>query len=666
MKALRDTFLRVDARSLGLFRILFGLVLLGDLCRRFTWARAFYSNEGVLPNHNHLFLLKEQGRVWSIFHALSTPGEAYVALTLIGVAYVLFTVGWATRVMHAVALVALVSLTGRNVLLEHAGSYAAIALLAFTLFLPLGRRFSIDALRRSLQGREEKGAADLNARVEPADPGASPVSLAAFGALLQVATIAVVSGLFHSGVETWKDGTALHYALHVDRWVSGIGLAARGLPAGVLRVWTHLVHVAEWTLPIWIFLPVLRRGVRFGAALLLAIVGLTYGLLFDLGLWGWSIAASGALVLGPDWWDGAARDHAKKPLARTVVYDADCGVCLYLARVLARLDHGRHVTFRANDDLAGLPAVVTPELVEQTVVVIHPDGTITTCEHGIADAARVIPGVGPVLRALILLPGLRQLFGWLYGVVATRRHRISAALGMGQCGLPEAPPPDGPQSYRTAANALLPGGDDARSPAARLGLGGLALVREALALLVLLGMVAQTGRANAVPEGARVLQSNRTLEAVAAWPRMLARWDVLAAPVEDTKLVIDGQTKAGGEVDLLTGGAVELDVTRPSRRMGQLWASYTERIAQKEWVDFEKAFRDYLVKGGPAFEGAERTPETTVTGFDAILVTRPSPPPGSDAAPADPTHRVLFSHSRGGGGRTRGDRPVPSGLRRLP
>ena len=57
LKALKDHYLRIDARSLGLFRVLFGLVLIGDLLRRWVWLRDFYSNEGVLPNHNHLFNL---------------------------------------------------------------------------------------------------------------------------------------------------------------------------------------------------------------------------------------------------------------------------------------------------------------------------------------------------------------------------------------------------------------------------------------------------------------------------------------------------------------------------------------------------------------------------------------------------------------------------------
>src|SRR5262249_27699106 len=152
-KALRDHFLRIDARSLGLFRIAFGLVLLFDLFRRWRWLRDFYSNDGVLPNHNHLFNLRDTGQVWSIYHAFSSPGENHFAFALTLIFFVIFLLGFKTRVFHALSLILLVSLTGRNILMENAGTYASIALLAFTLFLPLGSRFSVDSLRASFDNR---------------------------------------------------------------------------------------------------------------------------------------------------------------------------------------------------------------------------------------------------------------------------------------------------------------------------------------------------------------------------------------------------------------------------------------------------------------------------------------------------------------------------------
>ena len=104
LKALRDHWLRIDARSLGLFRLAMGLCLLGDLLRRAAWIDAFYTNDGVLPNYAHLTMLGEGARVWSVLHAFSSVGEAQTAFCFILFFYACFLVGWHTRVFQVVAL----------------------------------------------------------------------------------------------------------------------------------------------------------------------------------------------------------------------------------------------------------------------------------------------------------------------------------------------------------------------------------------------------------------------------------------------------------------------------------------------------------------------------------------------------------------------------------
>jgi hypothetical protein len=192
-------YLRIDARSLGAFRIAFGLALIGDLLARWKYVDAFYSNEGgVLANHTHLYYWKSQGRsVWSAFHAFSTGGEASFGFYFILFFYACFTIGWKTRAFHAVSLVALVSLSARNLFADGWGNWVAIALLAFTLFLPLGSRFGVDSLKSTmalandvddddLNNRSKATASDVDARHAP---GWSPVSIAALGLLLQLALI---------------------------------------------------------------------------------------------------------------------------------------------------------------------------------------------------------------------------------------------------------------------------------------------------------------------------------------------------------------------------------------------------------------------------------------------------------------------------------------------
>src|SRR5262249_301898 len=153
--------------------------------------------------------------------AFSSPGENHFAFFLTLLVFITFTLGFRTRVFHTLSLLLLVSLTCRNILLENAGNYAAIALLFFTLFLPLGSRFSLDSLGASLDARDEKTADDLNDRPAPEDrviwaqrsPGWTPTSIAAFAVLFQIAVIYLCSAIQQNGAP-WRDGSALYYALH--------------------------------------------------------------------------------------------------------------------------------------------------------------------------------------------------------------------------------------------------------------------------------------------------------------------------------------------------------------------------------------------------------------------------------------------------------------------
>ena len=84
---------------------------------------------------------------------------------------------------------------------------------------------------------------------------------------------------------------------------------------------------------------------------------------------------------------------------------------------------------------------------------------------------------------------------------------------------------------------------------------------------------------------------------------------------------------------------------QPPARLGQLWSDYLERIRLQEWSDFQRAFRDYLAKGGPLSEEGGR--EMSLAGFDAYWVDAPIPAPGAPAS-GEIERGKLFSHSRGG------------------
>lgn len=670
LKAIRDHLLRIDARSLGLFRIVFGVVLTGDLLRRWMWAKELYSNEGVVSNHSHLFLQRDKPGVWSLLHAVSTPGEVNFAFALILMGYLAYLVGIRTRVFQLVALVSLVSLTGRNLLIENVGNHLAIALLAFTAFLPLGSRFSLDSLLASMAARDEKTAKELNDRRRPSDdaiqdarlPGWSPLSLAALAVLVQLAVVYFSAAKLQKA-DVWRDGSAMHAALSVERWVSAAGASARDfLGPSALSAWTRAFHTAEWAIPVLIFMPLaprLSRGLAVGLALF---HGLTIGIFFSFGLYGFSLVAAAALLVPKGTWD-LIEGQPKPARRRTVIYDADCGVCLLVARVFKRLDLRGNLTFQGNDDLDALsrreggeikrskmPGEITFELVQETVIAVDPSGRVALRSRALSEMIQAIP-LGFTVAWIMRLPGVVSVLDKGYDFIAQRRMHISVALGKEACGIPglsDAPPPVDPTTV------------DPVAPATRLARLVTGALRDGGVAIVLAAMLAQTAHENDI--GWKLPRSG-FLEAVAIWPRMMARWDVMGKPPSgDLVLVMDAQTKDGRSVDPFTGREPEMDPgAMRGTGLGQLWNDYLHRLREREWNDFQRSFRDYLAHGGPRW--ADRAGEDAIVGYDVYWLEQPIPRPG------EPREQVLTLREKwltnGRGGRAMAQKGLPL-LRRPP
>ena len=666
MKPFLRHFLRIDPRSLGVFRIVFSLVLIRDLLSRWRWIDEFYSNEGVLPNHNHLYNLKSEGKsVWSALHAFSTGGEATFGFCVILLFYVLLLVGYRTRWFQAMALVSLVSLTARNLLLENPGNYVAIGLLAFTLFLPLGSRFGIDSLRATMANANDVNAADLNKRSRATDddidrhraPGWSPVSIAALGLLLQIALVYLALALQQTGA--WKDGSALHKALHFTRMASPFGFSMRD--SGVLSLLTRVVYYSQWAIPLLIVIPVVRGPLRGLAAVLMAIHGIVLGLFFNLGLFGWSLAAASLLVISSDTWEKwATRYDARR--ARTVIYDADCGICFWICKLLKRLDTRHQLTFQANDDLERpkkgaegelervllrvdpasgkvkahkLPKSIDDKLVDRTVIAVDDAGNVATEGRAVGEIFLALPGFALVGR-LLLLPGISSLANALYQVIAVRRTKLSTELGLVACGVPVVEPAKGRDKQRPLDPLSIE-----VPPARQLRFNATAAVRELLAAVVLAAALVQITHQNAmhfqVPQSA-------SLSKVAWYLRLIERFDVLTPEPATTQstMVIDAITQGDKPVDTLTGAPPYVGFDQPFK-LGQLWADYLARIQDDSYKGYQQAFKTYVGKAGPNW--TTKDPNDKIKGADVYWITGPTLPDG--AAP-EPDVKKMFRHAKGG------------------
>jgi hypothetical protein len=256
---LNERYRTLDPRWLGLFRICFGSLLITELMYRWSYARLLFSNDGALPNHFSLFAPMGQD-LFSIYHVFSTVEEVHVAFALTLIVFTCFTIGYRTRLAQVLSAILITSLHSRNLFTENGGSVVTHSLATWTVFLPLGRCFSVDALRRSFSAVHEQSPAELNRRdVEPVTPF---VSIVVLGLLLQWSVIYFFNFVHKSGVG-WRNHSAIYWFLYQDRIVTWVAVWAREhVPYVVFTILTRMTLVVECLLSFILLVPFNQKWLR--------------------------------------------------------------------------------------------------------------------------------------------------------------------------------------------------------------------------------------------------------------------------------------------------------------------------------------------------------------------------------------------------------------------
>jgi predicted DCC family thiol-disulfide oxidoreductase YuxK len=622
VKELRRTYLELDPRTLALGRIFFALVLIGDLLRRIPILNEFYTNAGILPNHTVLWR-PPVPRLFSFFFMVSLPEEAAIWFAICFFCFFCFLIGWRTRLFHVLSFVMTTSLHNRMLFAENWGGVAIGALMVWTLFLPMGRRFSVDAVLASMRARRGETPEDLAAGVPP--PDNTPArSLAVLCLLIQIAIIYWFNYVHKSG-QTWKDGTAVYYVLHQERIITWLGLQIREhFPFWVTKLLTHGTLVVEKAVPFLVLTPIFWRWTRPLALVLLVGLHTSIAGMVNLGIFSAAMIAYDPFLLDRVHWEWFGRLVPRTRRARVVFYDVDCGVCFLIARVLARLDVQRRLRFVSNQDAAALPADVDRELLDKTILVIDPEAPARrwTRADACAEIFRALP-FGGLWSWPLRLPGLNALAGAAYDLFARNRTRISTWLGLAACGVPGAPralPPAKPVTpLRTWVRGRLP------------------LVRELGIALVFVIMAAEVSVANpSVPRALRFEHRPDWMVSAVMYPHIFQGWSLFSpeAPLSDETVVVDAVTRDGRHVDPYNevGSRVSsLPVNAVPVRLGHdsFWCDYTLRIPDAP--QYHQALLEWILRY------PERTgrPEDTIVRFEAYVVWQDSPKPGEARVPTN-------------------------------
>lgn len=560
-RLLRDVYLTMDRRTLGLTRILLGFYLILDLLRRTPSWLDMYSRDGILPAHVNL--LRPQADNFSIFNAFSTPGELWVLWAIGLLSYLALFAGYKTKVAQIASLVFVTSMNGRVLLIENGGYVVQNLLMLWTAFMPLGDRFSLDALLASMSRRRETTAEALGDRPAMDDPrSAEPaVSLVMLAVLLQLSALYFFNVVHKTG-PAWKNGTAVHYVLYNDRMATPfVPLVRDHLPAALIVFLTRATMVFEAALPMCLLCPVAVPWARRAVVFMMCTLHIAFGATFTLGPFAWACCLFSTLMFTSADWDLCLRTMRREHRARRVVLREGSPGALWTGRVLARLDRFELLAFRS------APDVDWPFEVERA------DGRRARGGAALSDVIAALP-LGPLVAWIPRLPGL----SW---IIDASFARLSTHAPSGRLGPSEAP--------------IAPGGP-ASSPLDRARSRAAVALREGLVVLMLATAVNQALVELWVARPLRLSQPE-PLRSLAHKARFLQGWFMFSPnPVMDDGIVVcDAETADGRHVDPFTGRAPSYDLGG-SLQYNQIWQDYMNRIQLPQNSFYREALKAWLLE----------------------------------------------------------------------
>jgi hypothetical protein len=284
--SLRGVF-ELDLRSLALFRIALGAVLLADFWTRLGDTRAHYTEDGVLPMAALAQMYPELSSALGWLPASEVAVLTWIALGAI--AAMALAAGYRTRLATAGCWLLVAGLQQRNPFVTNAGDGLLRLLLFFAMFLPLGAYFSVDRLRSG------QPATALRVR-----------SLAGAALMIQIALVYWCTALLKSDPAWRVDGTAVYLALQIDQLAKPLSVYLLTYPS-LLRPISLAVYWWEAFGPFLVFVPFFRGSIRLAAVAAFIALHAGFFLFLEIGLFV-PISIAGWLALLPSrFWERSSR-----------------------------------------------------------------------------------------------------------------------------------------------------------------------------------------------------------------------------------------------------------------------------------------------------------------------------------------------------------------------
>ncbi len=327
----------IDLRSLALLRISMALIVLADLYWRSGDLRAHYTDFGILPRYA---LLEKFAHPWYMsFHLASGTSFVTGLLFVIHAVFaVMLLVGYRTRLANFGTWILLISLHTRNPYLLQGGDALLRMMLFWSLFLPLGARYSVDSTLY------------LSSKQMPN----RYLSWGTVAYLGQVVMMWVFAAMLKTGSD-WEKGTAIYYALSIDSFATPLAKYMLMMPLSVLKSMTWFTLYFERYGSILLFIPVLTGPLRtIGIGIYLVLI-LGFRLGIEVGLFTW-ICCAAMFPFIPSWfWDRLLKGFRRTGKPPLQIYYDETSAWI---KNSVRLIH----TFFLRSQTALLPSQEYPEI----------------------------------------------------------------------------------------------------------------------------------------------------------------------------------------------------------------------------------------------------------------------------------------------------------------
>jgi hypothetical protein len=251
----RFLFGPISARPLGLFRIVFGVLMMIYLAVMTVEFEFYYTDRGLLQGTESREAAAVNGMPlrFSPLHYVHDPVTPRVLHAVAFAAALGVTLGWRTRISSVVLWLAMLSFYHRNPS-SNGGPDAMPAIFSFYMMLcPSGAAYSLDERREAKR------------RGTPAEPLIAPWSLRLLQ--MQLCLVYFQSCVIKCDGATWMDGTATHFVLF-NREFRWFNLEWMGAYPVLINALTHSALLFEFALAFWLWFRPTRRWAIVGGILL--------------------------------------------------------------------------------------------------------------------------------------------------------------------------------------------------------------------------------------------------------------------------------------------------------------------------------------------------------------------------------------------------------------